>query len=589
MKRIFAAGGAKSILVIAVIAVASSSCQGRESKAVRRGINLASSDPQWRSIRAEVFNVRDFGAIGNGVASDAAFIQAAIRAAEKVGGGKVHLPRGTYLFKSTDFVTIHGSNITLAGDGDASIIFIPKWGTGTKKFTDSVNGKSVAIQAHIQLGNPSATIENIRLQDFQILGTRGVSAPLLDDFWNAAQIGTQSERCVVNNSGFSGMHVEKVGGAAFAFNGGQNSGVQSTNNYVLDNVVIDIAYEAVNPWSGGIANTIVCNNRISDTGRMAIEWSSMRAVICNNTITGARGGAIAVEQAASQTGWTIISNNTIFSSGAGPGVPAPAAIQLGEAAGAFRVKVSGNVIRDSHGPGIISQGGGTSDIVIENNTVDGYGLGGSARNPSSAFAIFVANVRGMSQVVGNSVRCTAGPCRGISAGGGHSENSWVDRNVVSGVTNAGGVAFVLPTSAGSRGAGRAGSGGHIQRGFNSYVGRNIDLDTGEDAPALNYANQEDLPNLLPNPTSARGVYSVGGYQSWLVNATQAAEITDLTNASTGKTVTLMVNSPFPVTIRNAGQFHMTGDFVSGVNVFQTISFLHRDGRWVEVSRSMNTR
>lgn len=45
---------------------------------------------------APVYNVRDYGAVGNGVTDDTAAIQAAIQAATKAGGGIAYLPTGIY-------------------------------------------------------------------------------------------------------------------------------------------------------------------------------------------------------------------------------------------------------------------------------------------------------------------------------------------------------------------------------------------------------------------------------------------------------------------------------------------------------------
>ena len=68
------------------------------------------------------FNVRDFGAKGDGVAKDTAAIQAAVDAAEKAGGGTVEIPAGTYLTGSIflkDNVDFHvGAGATLKGSPD---------------------------------------------------------------------------------------------------------------------------------------------------------------------------------------------------------------------------------------------------------------------------------------------------------------------------------------------------------------------------------------------------------------------------------------------------------------------------------------
>ena len=67
------------------------------------------------------FNVRNYGAIGDGVAADAPAIQSAINAASTAGGGTVLVPPGTYLVALTDNSPVAGqasalllkSNITL--------------------------------------------------------------------------------------------------------------------------------------------------------------------------------------------------------------------------------------------------------------------------------------------------------------------------------------------------------------------------------------------------------------------------------------------------------------------------------------------
>lgn len=69
------------------------------------------------------YNVRAFGARGDGVTSDSAAIQAAINAAERAGGGTVFFPCGTYLLRSADpRIVITHSNLQLVGSGGCSVI-----------------------------------------------------------------------------------------------------------------------------------------------------------------------------------------------------------------------------------------------------------------------------------------------------------------------------------------------------------------------------------------------------------------------------------------------------------------------------------
>ena len=68
------------------------------------------------------FNVRDFGAVGDGKTVDSPAINKAIDAAVAAGGGTVYLPAGTYLCGS-----IHlKSNIHLLIDAGATILGAPQ-------------------------------------------------------------------------------------------------------------------------------------------------------------------------------------------------------------------------------------------------------------------------------------------------------------------------------------------------------------------------------------------------------------------------------------------------------------------------------
>ena len=71
---------------------------------------------------ASVFNVKSYGALGDGAADDTAEVQAAIDAAEAAGGGVVYFPEGTYLM-SAGLTTTEA--IALVGDGKQLTIL--KW------------------------------------------------------------------------------------------------------------------------------------------------------------------------------------------------------------------------------------------------------------------------------------------------------------------------------------------------------------------------------------------------------------------------------------------------------------------------------
>jgi polygalacturonase len=74
---------------------------------------------------ADVFNVRDFGAVGNGVANDQTAFQLAVNAALAAGGGTVYIPKGTYWFPNpvnATIINVGNGNLTFKGDGETTTI-----------------------------------------------------------------------------------------------------------------------------------------------------------------------------------------------------------------------------------------------------------------------------------------------------------------------------------------------------------------------------------------------------------------------------------------------------------------------------------
>jgi hypothetical protein len=65
----------------------------------------------------KVFNVREFGAVGNGIRDDTAALRKALVAAGEAGGGTVFVPPGAYAIRATLWVPSH---VTLAGAGPQS-------------------------------------------------------------------------------------------------------------------------------------------------------------------------------------------------------------------------------------------------------------------------------------------------------------------------------------------------------------------------------------------------------------------------------------------------------------------------------------
>lgn len=71
------------------------------------------------------YNVKDYGAAGDGITNDTAAIQAAINVAVAGGGGVIYVPPGTYIvakeYLRSSFDLNNVSNLVFQGDGNASI------------------------------------------------------------------------------------------------------------------------------------------------------------------------------------------------------------------------------------------------------------------------------------------------------------------------------------------------------------------------------------------------------------------------------------------------------------------------------------
>ena len=89
-----------------------------------------SGNTGWRLLQTSlgVFNVKDYGAVGDGVTDDSAAIQAAIDAAE-VDGGSVYFPAGDYNVTAT--LTLQADGVRLVGAGSQATTL--HWAGGASK------------------------------------------------------------------------------------------------------------------------------------------------------------------------------------------------------------------------------------------------------------------------------------------------------------------------------------------------------------------------------------------------------------------------------------------------------------------------
>lgn len=193
---------------------------------------------------AEVFNVKDFGALGDGTTEDTDAIQAAIDAAIAAGGGRVVFPDGTYLTGRLN----GGSNLTFEGRGYAVLKQIS--GLPQTAAIISYNGDNGGT------ANPDDNLRNIRFENLTLEG-RSVEDGFSEHkhlvylnavsdvvFYRCRFLAPQGDCICVGGAVFGGSQIER---------------------HNLNIVVQDCFFDGVN-WSGrnGFSGIDVQHCRISN-------------------------------------------------------------------------------------------------------------------------------------------------------------------------------------------------------------------------------------------------------------------------------------------------------------------------------------
>jgi hypothetical protein len=340
-----------------------------------------------------VFNVKDYGAVGDASTDDKVSIQNAINAAVAAGGGTVHLPVGNY--KISGHLTIGGGNVDISGVGNGSVVKPIYAVASNRVFFNSVVTSNLSFRnfkvdltgTNVQHGFLMNGVTNLSFDGVEFQGP----SPIIGGCIAVSGVGTSTRflsknvqivNCRFKDTTNFGVAVSYVDGALIANNLCENAGrevlgVEPEASCVAQNVTI-----ANNVIIG--ATTVVG----SSTGFIVITESS-GGTIDNVTVTGNSIRQVATP-ASAQTGITVI--------------------------GAANVNVTGNTVQGMGGVGI--QAGNldyaTTGVVIAGNTVTDCGVHTS--NP----AIYLRNAQSCS-VTGNYV-FGAGHSFSIIENGGAANN-----------------------------------------------------------------------------------------------------------------------------------------------------------------------
>ena len=215
-------------------------------------LNVLTQSP-WAGQSAHQFNVKDYGALGNGIADDSPAIQSALNAAGKAAPATVYFPAGTYVVNGMITLKDH---ISWLGEGrDTSIIKAgPTFATSVESWwpalifsdSDAINSaefKNLTLDGAGNLGKKSLLI--FRHHDHvKLTGSRFNWKGTLNGF----NIGSNDD-LTISNCEFVGDHV---------FLGDSKQVVVRDNLFRLT----DFANAALTSWGG--SEVAISNNRAQD-------------------------------------------------------------------------------------------------------------------------------------------------------------------------------------------------------------------------------------------------------------------------------------------------------------------------------------
>ncbi|WP_308812183.1 glycosyl hydrolase family 28-related protein [Pseudomonas japonica] len=150
---------------------------------------------------ARLFNVRDYGAKGDGIADDTQAIQQAIDAAAKAGGGQVYVPQGTYMLSGANddggCLTLK-SNVNLNGE---------RMGLAILKLAD---GSSEDIAGLIHTVSDANTL-NASIRNLTLDGNKGNTGGTVDGIVTGSATGDTAHTVGLTLAGVELQHLSGDG------------------------------------------------------------------------------------------------------------------------------------------------------------------------------------------------------------------------------------------------------------------------------------------------------------------------------------------------------------------------------------------
>lgn len=347
------------------------------------------------------FDVKRYGAVGDGLTNDTAAIQAAINAAA-ASGGDVVFPPGSY---KTASALVVKSGVSLRGFGNVSKI------VGSADH-DIINDSATPAtdltisDLYLEVAGSSTAGSGIELTACQRVTIRNVE---VYNAWDSIDVLTGSSDVVVTSCYVHGARqqgIQVVDSTRVKVQGNIVDGVGSSNLHhcvYIASGCTDLDASG-NTLRGAYGFGVHC---YASTG------TPQRIVVANNTITGCGKGSgttggIYAGGSVQCSDYTI-TGNTINDAGNGAGI---------DSANVSRLVITGNVVRTcgTHGIALASASGLTCGFTVTGNDISDWNHAGVG---ASAVRVPISGSLAGGVVVGNQMRspvATGGPASVYSSG-----------------------------------------------------------------------------------------------------------------------------------------------------------------------------
>ena len=480
------------------------------------------------------YNVKSYGALGNGTQDDTNAIQAAINAVDPTAGGTVNVPGGVYLVRynaqGANASLNLKSNMTFAMDAGAEIKLMAN-GSGYYEILNVANAQNVTITGGTitgdratHTGTAGASGFGIQVWNSKNVTIDGVTARNCwgDGFFVNGTNGTTTQDVTIQNC--TADNNRRQGFSICDLNGGTVTGSTFINtNGVSPQGGIDMEpYDSAQTVSNITISDNTFRNNYSGVEAGGSAGSVSNVTISGNVIESSRGSGFWIDSSRS----FVISSNIVRNNG-GPGI---------ELRGCSGFNLNGNQVYGNQVSGIWLTAGYNTSTVSTSSTIHYNTVTGNARNGieltdgSTNNSVLSNNIWGN----GGQPIYKDGTSNNTIAGNSFDPNNPVDVPQLSSVSPTSGAVGSSATLTGS--------------GFGSTQGTSyVSFGT---VKATDYTSWSDTQVVCRVPSGASG--------------SPAVTLTTGAGTSGSKSFTVLVAPPAPDYWYEAGNFVVAVVLVSGV-------------------------